>query len=61
MNEENMEPINKVKEYYEISFNNYGIVLFHPVTTEIDCLDDHVSHLCQALISSKKKHCNLSK
>ena len=53
MNEENMEPINKVKEYYEISFNNYGIVLFYPVTTEIDCLDDHVSHLCQALISSK--------
>ena len=56
MNEENMEPINKVKEYYEISFNNYGIVLFHPVTTEIDCLDDHVSHLCQALISSKKNY-----
>ena len=56
MNEENMEPINKVKEYYEISFNNYGIVMFHPVTTEIDCLDDHVSHLCQALISSKKNY-----
>ena len=56
MNEENMEPINKVKEYYEIPFNNYGIVMFHPVTTEIDCLDDHVSHLCQALISSKKNY-----
>jgi UDP-N-acetylglucosamine 2-epimerase (hydrolysing) len=44
-----------VKNYYEIPFENYGIVLFHPVTTEIKNLDKDVQALVKGLIASNKK------
>lgn len=48
--------IEKVKEYYEIPFNNYSVVMFHPVTTEIDQIIDQAEQLVEALIESNKNY-----
>lgn len=50
MKSKNMMNIQKVKKYYGIPFKDYGIVLFHPVTTEVDKIDEHTEELCKALI-----------
>ncbi|MEO9570951.1 MAG: UDP-N-acetylglucosamine 2-epimerase [Polaribacter sp.] len=34
MNPSNLPSLKTVKEYYEIPFDHYGIVMFHPVTTD---------------------------
>ena len=46
--------INNVKKRYEINFDNYGILLFHPVTTELANLRDETSEICKAILQSKK-------
>lgn len=43
--------INLVKSYYEIPFNNYAIVLFHPVTTEAELMDEYAKHFVDALLN----------
>ena len=48
--------IEKVKEYYEIPFDNYSVVMFHPVTTEIDQIIDQAEQLVEALIESNKNY-----
>lgn len=44
--------IRAVKRYYEIDFDEYGIVLFHPVTTEVKDLKAHVAEFAHALLAS---------
>mgnify|MGYP001167590288 FL=1 len=34
MNESNLPDLKKVKDYYDITFNDYAIAMFHPTTTE---------------------------
>ncbi|HTZ10879.1 MAG TPA: UDP-N-acetylglucosamine 2-epimerase, partial [Candidatus Margulisiibacteriota bacterium] len=46
--------IKKVKQRYGISFARYGIVLFHPVTTEVVQQRKYAQELVAALISSKQ-------
>ena len=46
--------IEKVKDRYNLNYNNYGILLFHPVTTEVDKLSKHIKVLVDAIIDSKK-------
>lgn len=48
--------IEKVKVYYEIPFDNYSVVMFHPVTTEIDQIIDQAEQLVEALIESNKNY-----
>jgi len=45
-----------VKKYYEIPFKEYGIVLFHPVVTEIDQIRNQGKNLVDALIESKQNY-----
>jgi len=45
-----------VKSYYEIKFENYGIVMFHPVTTEVEFLEKQVADFVKALENSNKKY-----
>ena len=40
-----LKPIKKVKEYYQIDFDNYAILLWHPVTSEIDQLKSSTNKL----------------
>lgn len=44
------------KQYYKIKFEKYAIVLFHPVTTEIDSLKDQADELCKALQKSERNY-----
>lgn len=42
----------EVKSYYEIPFSNYGISMFHPVTTEVDAMDEYAQNYIEALEQS---------
>jgi UDP-N-acetylglucosamine 2-epimerase (hydrolysing) len=44
--------IEEVKAYYEIPFTEYGIFMFHPVTTELTTLQRNVSRVTAALVDS---------
>ncbi len=48
--------MDQVRERYEIGFPEYGIVLFHPVTTELDAMEEHAESLVDALILSGEKY-----
>ncbi len=45
--------LDSVTSYYDITFDNYGILLFHPVTTEIDCWEEHTREVVDAIIESE--------
>ncbi len=42
----------EVKKYYEIPFDNFAISMFHPVTTEIDAMDEYAENYVAALEKS---------
>lgn len=49
----NLPTIEETKERYDINFKNYGIFLFHPVTTEIESLETQLRILIKSIIKSK--------
>ena len=49
---DNLPPLDKVKEYYGINFDRYGIFMYHPVTTEYNQLDGKISEVIRALEES---------
>ncbi len=48
----NLPTIEEVKKYYQIDFKEYGILIFHPVTTELNSLNDQIQNLVSAAIES---------
>lgn len=46
--------IEKVRKHYEIPFENFGVFIFHPVTTELDSLREQIDEIISALIDSNK-------
>lgn len=56
MMSDKLPSIEQVKERYDIDFDNYSIVMYHPVTTEIDKLHKHVKELVNSLIISNKNY-----
>ena len=40
--------IEEVKNYYEIDFEDYGILTYHPVTTELDELKTNINNIVDA-------------
>jgi len=44
--------LQEVKRHYEIDFDEYGIVLYHPVTTEQTQIRNHARELVSALLES---------
>lgn len=47
--------LSEVKQYYDIFFDEYGICLFHPVTTEYETMKFQSECVFKALIDSQKK------
>ncbi|MFX0204498.1 MAG: UDP-N-acetylglucosamine 2-epimerase [Candidatus Hodarchaeota archaeon] len=45
--------LEKVKKRYEIDFEDYGIVLFHPVTTELEDIPHHAEQFVSAILESE--------
>lgn len=48
--------IEDIKLRYEIEFKQYGILMYHPVTTEIDSLRNQIQSLVNAIIESQKNY-----
>lgn len=53
---DNLPSIEDVKQYYSIDFDKYGIVMYHPVTTEYDMAEEHANEFVKALIESDNKY-----
>lgn len=56
MYSKNLPTIEKVKEKYDINFDDYSILMYHPVTTEVDNLEENIKNLVDAIIESDKNY-----
>ncbi|MFI1772216.1 UDP-N-acetylglucosamine 2-epimerase [Thalassobellus citreus] len=45
-----------VKTYYDITFDNYAVAMFHPVTTENDKMGHYAKAFVKALLESEKNY-----
>lgn len=52
---QNLPTIQKVKQYYEIHFDQFGIAMFHPVTTEFDLMEKYANDFVDAMLASEEK------
>lgn len=48
--------INEVKRKYNINFENYSILMYHPVTTEVELLKSNISEVVDAVIESSRNY-----
>ena len=44
--------LDEVKRYYEIPFDEYAVLMFHPVTTEVDKMERYAKEVVEAAIES---------
>jgi len=56
MKSDKLPSIKKVKEYYDIPFPHYHIVMFHPVTTEVESIERYANNLVDAILSFKNEN-----
>jgi len=56
MNPKLLPSISAVKHYYQIKFDEYGIAMFHPITTEYEHIKDHIKKFIAALTDSDKNY-----
>lgn len=52
----NLPDLETVKKYYEITFDNYAIVMFHPVTTEAKFMEQYADDFVDALLEDKHNY-----
>ncbi|HHO42182.1 MAG TPA: UDP-N-acetylglucosamine 2-epimerase (hydrolyzing) [Epsilonproteobacteria bacterium] len=52
----NLPSLESVKEYYKIPFDEYHIVMFHPVTTEVEMIGEYACNLVDALVESNQNY-----
>ena len=53
---EGLPEIKQVKEYYEISFTDYSIAIFHPVTTEAGEIRKNARNFVDALLKDDRNY-----
>ncbi len=56
MMSDNLPSLEDTKKRYEIYFDKYGILMYHPVTTEVDKVGDHIKEIVDAVIESGKNY-----
>lgn len=54
MKSNKLPSLKKVRDHYKIAYNQFGLLLFHPVTTEVNNLSSQISILLSTLITSNK-------
>ncbi|MFJ3388325.1 UDP-N-acetylglucosamine 2-epimerase [Lysinibacillus sp. NPDC086135] len=54
MQANNLPSIDKAKERYTIPFDRYNILMFHPVTTEIDTIKSQIDEVVEAVLDSQQ-------
>ena len=52
----NLPSIDDARERYEIEFKHYGILMYHPVTTEVEMLGSNIENVVSALIESDRNY-----
>lgn len=52
----NLPSMQAVKERYAVNFDRYGILMYHPVTTEYSVIGEHAKTVADALIDSGKNY-----
>jgi UDP-N-acetylglucosamine 2-epimerase (hydrolysing) len=52
----NLPSIQEVKSYYNISFESYAVVMFHPVTTEFNKMAEYAGNFVNALLRDNKNY-----
>lgn len=53
---DSLPTLTQAKERYDISFENYALLLYHPVTTEFNLLKNHIENVVDAVIKSGKNY-----
>lgn len=53
---EELPGLQKAKEHYDIDFESYGILMYHPVTTELENQKADVQEIIKAVIDSQKNY-----
>lgn len=48
----NLPSIDEVKSYYNIPFSDYGVLMFHPITTEVEHIERYARELVKATLNS---------
>lgn len=46
----------EVKRYYDIPFDNYGVIIFHPVTTDLVDTERSANAIVDAVLESEREH-----
>ena len=52
MDEKSLPSLKKVKDYYDVLFDDFAIAMFHPITTEYENIRAYVKNFVDALIES---------
>lgn len=56
MNSNNLPKLSKVRSRYEIEFKEYAIAILHPVTTEVELLENQTQIFFEAIERSQKNY-----
>lgn len=48
--------LESVKQYYEITYDDYAIAMLHPVTTEVEQMEEHAAAFVDALLESGQNY-----
>jgi UDP-hydrolysing UDP-N-acetyl-D-glucosamine 2-epimerase len=53
---ENLPELDVVKKYYQINFDQYALVMFHPVTTEVGEMQQYAENFVTALLKDNHNY-----
>ena len=56
MMSDNLPTFEEAKRRYDLSFEHYGILMYHPVTTEYDVIGDKIKTVVDAVINSDRNY-----
>lgn len=56
MMSDKLPSLEEAKQRYEIRFDNYGILMYHPVTTEYEIIGSHIKEVVDAILESRKDY-----
>lgn len=60
MTSDTLPTLQEVKNQYHIDWENYAILIYHPVTTEVEQLESHVRNMVDAVIQSNRNYIVIS-
>jgi len=56
MNSSNLPSIDEVRKHYAFNFEQYGILMFHPVTTELEDMPRQIDTLVEQVLESNQNY-----